>query len=219
MKDSVLMIRKPLIGSPHIELYSALGNPVLDEGSTLVILMSDDINDMISKLEPVVNKIINIINNIDVMTTSFAKKDSDLFKTMQNIEHFSAKLSKNDSLLTALTGDRESTQSLVKALHAISDIMQEIYAISKEVNKITSDLDADIVTPSSNAIKELEVIMKDIKQKLDALDSTVKTVGSYDSDLVELKEQISVGLQKSNQIMDRVDALMQDDSSTEVVLP
>ena len=61
--------------------------------------------------------------------------------------------------------------------------------------------------------------MKDVKQKLDALDSTVKTVGSYDSDLVELKEQISVGLAKSNQIMDKVDAIMQDNTSAEVTLP
>lgn len=218
-RDSVLIVRKPLIGSPHIELYSALGNPILSADSTLVILMSDDINDMISKLEPAVNQITNIIANIDSMTTTFAKDDSDIMKTVQNIQILTSKLAQSDSLLTSLTGDKESTQSFVKTLNSTSEIMQEIHSISKEVNKITSTLDADIINPSSSAIKELDSIMKDVKLKLDALDATVEAVGSYDSDLVELKEQISVGLQKSNQIMDKVDALMQDESSAEVLLP
>jgi len=218
-KDSVLVIKKPLIGSPHIEIYSALGNPILEEGSTLMILMSDDINDMISKLEPAVNKITNIINNIDSMATTFAKEDSDLMKTIQNIQLFTEKLAKNDSLLTSITGDKASTLNLVKSLNTTSQIMSDMHEISKEVHKITSNLDKDIIDPSSSAIKELDTIMKDIKKKLDALDSTVKSVGSFDNEIVELKEQISVGLQKSNQIMDKVDALMQDESSDKVVLP
>ena len=64
-----------------------------------------------------------------------------------------------------------------------------------------------------------EKSVKDIKSKLDVLDSTVNSVGSYDKDLIELKEQISVGLQKSNQIMDKVDSLMSDESAAEVMLP
>jgi len=51
-KESVLMLKKPLIGSPHIELYSAIDNELLDENSDLTMLLSDDINDMVSKLEP-----------------------------------------------------------------------------------------------------------------------------------------------------------------------
>ena len=218
-KDSVLVIKKPLIGSPHIELYSALGNPILDAGATLMILMSDDINDMISKLEPAVNKITNIINNIDSMTATFAKEDSELMRSVQNIQLFTHKLAHNDSLLTSITGDKESTLNLVKSLNTTSEIMHEMHEISKEVNKITSNLNEDIINPSSSTIKELDTIMKDIKQKLDALDSTVKSVGSFDNEIVELKEQISVGIQKSNQIMDKVDALMQDESSDKVVLP
>ncbi|EDZ61689.1 hypothetical membrane protein [Sulfurimonas gotlandica GD1] len=216
---TVLMIIKPLIGSAHIEVYSVIDNEVLEADAELQMLQNDDINDMISKLEPAVNKIISIINNIDAITAYIAKDDSDLMLTLQNIKKFTADLSNSDSLLTSITGDKKSTQSIIASLNKTTEIMKELQKISKDISKTTSTLDSSIVTPASSAIKELDKIMKDVKQKLDALDGTVKAVGTYDKDLVDLKEQISVSVQKSNQIMDKVDALMQDEQKQEVTLP
>ncbi len=218
-KDSILMIKKPLIGSPHIELYSTKGNEILQEGSYLTLLMSDDINDMISKFEPAVNKLINIINSIDIITSKMSKDDSNLNKTMQNIEKFSGNLASSDSLLTAVTGNDASTKNFIKTINSTTKIVGEVDKISKDISAITAKLDANIVTPASLSAKELEKILKDVKQKLDALDSTVKAVGSYDKDLFELKEQISVGLIKSNQIIDKVDGILQNKKKSEIKLP
>ncbi|MEA3228376.1 MAG: MlaD family protein [Campylobacterota bacterium] len=218
-EGSVLMTIKPLIGSTHIVVYSAIDNEVLKTGSELVMLENDDINDMISKLEPVVDKIINIINNIDAITSYITKEDSDIILTLQNIKKFTANLSDSNALLTSITGDKESTENIIASLNKTTKIMQELHKITEDISKTTSSLNSDIVTPTSSVIKELEAIMKDIKQKLDLLDGTVKAVGTYDKDLVELKEQISVSVQKSNQIMDKVDALMQDEEKQEVMLP
>jgi phospholipid/cholesterol/gamma-HCH transport system substrate-binding protein len=216
---SVLMIIKPLIGSAHIEVYSAIDNDVLEAGTELQMLQNDDINDMISKLEPAIDRILSIINNIDSITSDIARDDSNLKLTMKNIKNFTAKLLNSDSILSSITGDKASTQSIINSLNKTTEIMKELHTISKNISKTTSSLDVDIMNPASSAIKELDLIMKDVKQKLDALDGTVKAVGSYDKDLVELKEQISVSLQKSNQIMDKVDSLMQDDENKEVTLP
>ncbi|WP_373036815.1 MlaD family protein [Sulfurimonas sp.] len=216
---SVLMIIKPLIGSAHIEVYSAIDNEVLEADSELQMLQNDDINDMILKLEPAVDKIINIINSIDSITSDIARDDSNLKQTMQNIKEFTSKLSNSDSILSSITGDKESTKNIIASLNKTTEIMKELHTISKNISKTTSSLDSNIMDPASSAIKELDVIMKDVKQKLDALDGTVKAVGTYDKDLIELKEQISVSVQKSNQIMDKVDALMQDEAKSEVTLP
>ncbi len=211
-KDSVLMIIKPLLGASHIVLYSAIDNELLAPNSALTLLMSDDINDMITKLQPAVEKIINIINNIDKITLAISKDDSDLAMTLKHANEFSNKLAKNDSLLTSLTGSKSSTQDFIASLNSLEKMMQNI-------EKISAHLDADIVDPSSSSIKELEAILKDVKSKLKKLDGTVESIGGYDDDLEMIKEQISAGVQKSNQIMDKVDALMQDDDNKEVVLP
>ena len=218
-KDSVLMLKKPLIGSPHIELYSAIGNDLLEEDSTVTILLSDDINDMISKLEPAVDRIISVIKNIDTITSYLSNKDSDILLTLKNIRKFSDNLTKSDSLLTTITGDKNSTQSIISSLNETKQIMKELHKISTDISHTTSSLDADIIKPTSSTIKELDDIMKDVKQKLESLDSTVKAVGSYDKDLYELKEQVSVGIQKSNQIIDKVDSLLQDEEKSEITLP
>ncbi len=211
-EDSVLMITKPLLGSSHIVLYSAIDNDLLAPNSALTLLMSDDINDMITKLQPAVEKIINIINNIDKITLAISKDDSDLAMTLKHINEFSKKLAKNDSLLTSLTGSQISTKDFIGSINSLAKMMQHI-------EKISSHLDADIVNPSSSSIKELEAILKDVKSKLEKLDGTVESLGGYDKDLKLIKEQISTGVQKSNQIMDKVDALMQDNDNKEVVLP
>lgn len=218
-EGSVLNVKKPLIGSAYIIIYSALGNQVLADGSTLQVHISDDINDMVAKLEPVVDKLINIISSVDKITSYMARDDSEISKTLVNIEKFSSNLAKNDALLTTVTGDEKATQSLISSLQSTSEIMKEVYKMSQDVQKITSGLDSKIVDPSSSTILELKDIMKDVKQKLDALDGTVKAVGSYDEDLGTIKEQITVGITKSNQIMDKVDAIMQNEENTEVVLP
>ena len=216
---TVLMIIKPLIGSAHIEVYSATDNELLEAGSELQMLQSDDINDMISKLEPTVDKVISIINNIDSISFDIARDDSNLKQTMQNIKNFTAKLSNSDSVLSSITGDKESTKNLITTLNKTTEIMKELHTISKIISKTTLSLDEEIMNPVSSAIKELDAIMKDVKEKLNKLDNTVKAVGSYDKDLVELKQQISVSVQKSNQIMDKVDSLMQDEEQKEVILP
>lgn len=211
-KDSVLVLNKPLIGSPHIELYSAIGNDSLEQGESLKIMLSDDINDMISKLEPAVNKIINIIDSIDSITSYIARDDSELIQILKNIEQLTFNLANSKSLLTTITGDSKSTQSLINSLNETAKIM-------KDISTTTSSLDSKIINPSSSAIKELDAIMKDVKQKLEALDATVKAVGTYDQEILQMKEEVAAGLHKSNQIMDKVDALLQDEKNSEVTLP
>lgn len=218
-KETYLMIKKPLIGSPHIEVHSKLGLDVLEEGSNVKMLTSNDINDMIARLEPIVTKLTNIIDSVETITRYIASNDSELVHILQNFENFSKQLLKDKSLLTTITGDENSTKNIVETLNETAVVMKELKEIVFDVHKISATLDKDIIEPSSNSMKELELILRDVKLKLEKLDSTVDSVGSYDKDLLDIKEEVSVAIAKSNQIMDKVDTLMQDEENNEVSLP
>jgi len=218
-KETYLMIKKPLIGSPHIEVHSKLGLPVLKENASIKMLTSDDINDMIERLEPVVLKLTNIIDSVERITNYLASDDSELVHVLKNLEAFSQKLLRDDALLTTVTGDANSTKNVVKTLNETLLIVRELKKVVQDVSKISGNLDKDFVQPSSNSIKELELILKDIKHKLDKLDATVDSVGSYDKELITIKEEVSIAIQKSNQIMDKVDTLLENDKDSEVSLP
>ena len=218
-QGSVLMLIKPLIGSPHIELYTSLDTPLLEDKSSMIIVYSDDINDLIIKLQPAVAKTLNVLNNVETITSYLAREDSELRKILLHLEKFSAKLANDNSLLTSVTGDEKASKDVIKSLDETTKILKEMKKITRDISKITSTLAKDVIQPTSSSIHEIEAIMKDIKNKLEVMDGTVNAVGSYDKDLVEIKEQITVGIQKSNEIMDKVDSFMQDDSNNEVTLP
>ena len=210
-EGSVLLIIKPLLGAPHIELYTSLDSPPLEEDSYMTMMMSDSINDLVVKLQPAVQKSVDILNNVHTITSYLSSEDSELKKILKNLEKLTAKLANDDSLLTSATGNKNATQNIIKSINESAKIMRDI-------SNITASLKEDIVSPASSSIKEINTILVDIKEKLNTLDPTVKAAGTFDNELIEIKEQISVGLQKSNQLLDKVDAIIGDDTQ-EVELP
>ena len=218
-QGSILMIIQPLLGSSYIELYTSADSELLKDNAFIALHSSDTINDLIQKLQPAVEKANNILNNIDIITSYLADENSELKQILVNLNTFSKKLAQNDALLTTVTGDEAATKSLIKSLNETTQIMKDVKKITKDISAITASLDTDIVKPASSSIKEIHAIMKDIKSKLEAIDGTVQAVGDSDADFIELKKQITAGIQKSNEIMDKVDSLMQNSTQTEVILP
>ncbi len=211
-KDSLLMIRKPLLGSTYIILYSAIGNPILKEGTILDNIISNDINDLVLKLEPIIVKMGNIVNSVDKITTYLAQDNSELMMIIKNIEKFSSTLAQNKSLLTSLTGDEKATNSFIKSINKLYDLLNNYNTLGSNVNK-------DVLPLLSEFIKELNLIAKDIQSKLKSLDKVIESVSSSDKDIIEIKKQIKTGMSKTNQIIEKVDNLFINEKNEKVVLP
>lgn len=211
-QESLLMIRKPLLGSTYIILYSAIGNPVLEEGTFLNTIVSNDINDLVLKLEPIVLKMENIVNSVDKITTYLAQEDSELMKIIKNIEQFSSTLAQNKSLLTSLTGDEKATEHFVQSL-------QRLNALMANFNKITLRINGDIVPIMLEFIKELNTIAKDIQNKLNRLNPIIESVSQSDKEILTIKKEIKTGIAKTNQIIEKVDNLFLNTKENKVTLP
>ena len=216
---SVLHMVKPLIGSPNIEVITTVGNHPLKPNSTLQLIESDDINDMITKLQPAITKMINIIDNIDTITSTFSKEDGSFNQSIKNIEIVTGRFAQNKALLTSITGDQGSTDALISSLNETQKTMKQIHEISLKLDGLIGGLDSKVVKPSTDVLNNINVIMKNVQKKLQALDGTVNAVGGYDKDLGTIKEQIEVGLDKTNKVMDKVDALLNSNKKSEVTLP
>ena len=218
-KDSILMLVKPLIGSPHIDVISVIGNPPLKENSTLQLVESDDINDMIARLQPVITKVINIIDNIDVITLKLSQDNGPLNQSMKNIEIVTARLAQNKSLLTSITGNQASTDALIGSLSETQKTIKQVHEITVKLDNLIGGLDSKMVKPSTELLNNINLIMLDVQKKLKAIDGTVNAVGGYDKDLSAIKEQVQLGLDKTNKVMDKVDSLLNSNKKSEVTLP
>jgi ABC-type transporter Mla subunit MlaD len=211
-KYTYLLLKKPLLGSPIIEVWAAGNNGYLKENSKLPIILSDDINDLITKFEPVLDKLTNIIANIEKITIYLSSDNSPLNKSLENIEKLSSKLANSDSLLTSITGDKKSTEAFINSLYDIKRTL-------KNIKDITDNLNETIIRPSSDSIKELHAILKDVNNKLKKLQPLVDDISNYGDDLKNIKEDISLTIKKSNDLMDKVDAVMKDSNKNKVKLP
>jgi len=240
-ENSILLLKKPLIGSPHINVDSIVGGQPLENGESLKILISNDINDIIEKFEPAVNKSLKIVNNVEIITNYLASQNSSLIITLKNLENFSNKITRHQSVLSSITGNEEATQAIISSMKQSTEIMKNIEKItlnfkqlSEDMNRMTASLEEshiqpsaklinninnDIILPSSELIKSTDTILLDIQKKLDYLDNTIKTVGSYDQEIEKIKEEVTSAIQKSNLLMDKIDNWMDSNPNAEINLP
>lgn len=212
MQNSIIMIRKPLIGATQIILYPSVGTSALETGATLETYESDDINEMIYKLQPIVEKLENIVTSVDKITSYMAKDDSELVKIVKNLEEFTTTLNENKSVLTTITGDQNATNSLIDTLNNLPSLINNFNRLSVDINK-------QIVPELSEFIKDLQNIAKDVQSKLKSLDGIVNSVSGYDTEIESLKNDIKTAVIKSNQILEKVDSFLPDDSKEEILLP
>lgn len=218
-KDSLLVTRKPLLGSAHIILYSAIGNPVLKEGTVIDNMVNNDINDLILKLEPIVAQLGSIVNSVDKITTYLAKDDSELVKIIKNVEKFSSTLAQNESLLTSLTGDKEATKSFIKSINKLYSLINNFNKVGENVNNVSANIHKDILPLLKEFISELNFIARDIQSKLKSLDPVIDSVSNSNEDIIQIKKQIKTGITKTNQVMEKIDNLFQSEKDEKVILP
>ncbi|MBN2824962.1 MAG: MCE family protein, partial [Campylobacterales bacterium] len=161
-QNTVLTIKRPLIGSPYIEISPIDPNsPILEatEG-VLNVKLSNDINDIIERLEPVVNKAVDILDNLDKIMAMLANEESELVQSIQNINTITRKFANNDALLTSITGDKNATKNVIDAMDNLGNILENVEKITYDFAQISGSLDSDIVQPSSNVLHDMEKIMK-----------------------------------------------------------
>ncbi|MEA3521780.1 MAG: hypothetical protein U9R50_02265 [Campylobacterota bacterium] len=217
--ETILMLEKPLIGSPSINVKTTPNDNLLKKGAELKIIISDDINAIIVKLQPILIEVEQIIHSMNTITQNFASKEGPLEKTLQNIEVFSAKLANNDAILTSLTGDANTTDTINASLQDTKEIMSNIKQLTQELNTMLDTTQQQLIVPAGKSVQKLDAIFVDIQKKLSTLDATVNTLGSYDKELLILKKELHLNLDKTHQLLEKVDNLLLGESDSQVVLP
>lgn len=212
LQKSIIMIQKPLIGTTQLILYPSIGNLILEEGAYLEVYESDDINELVYKLKPIVEKMGNILDSVDKITSYLAKDDSELVKIIKNTEKFSALLANNRSILTAITGDPKATNDLIATINQLPLLM-------KNFNTLSLDIQKQIVPQVSTFLKELEKIAQDVNTKLKKLDGVVNSVSSYEGEILDIKDDIKEATFKSNEILEKVNSLLPGSNKNELSLP
>ncbi len=217
-KRAYLELKKPLIGGAEISVVSDPNHPVITPNAILDFEVQDDINSLVEKLKPIMIQVQHIIANIDRLTTDLADKNGSVQKTLSNIETLTSKFAKSRSIIDAVTGETNSSKNITQSITYLKDSLKEVQNITVEIENIVKELNANIIKPSEEIPKHINDILIDVKQKLKNLDALVSAVGSSDKDIVALREQILLGVDKANNLLNKINALIENNNK-KVKLP
>ncbi len=217
-KRAYLELKKPLLGGAVISVVSDPNHPLITPNAILDFEVQDDINSLVARLKPIMLRVENIIKNSDIIVAKLASDNGPLFQTMNNFQKLSAKFANDRSIIDTIMGETNSSKNITLSIAHLKDSLVEIKKMTVQLNDILMEVNKNIIKPSETIPKHIDDILIDIKNKLKDLNGLVKTIGKSDKDIVLLKEQILLGVDKANNLLNKVNSLIENNNK-KVKLP
>ena len=198
--NSIFSLYKPLIGSSRLIITTEnLNSPPLSQKTVPEIVMVNDINETIKKVQPTLEKIDKAVKHVERITANLADPQGNVNKILSNAENITSNLAKKATLIEMAVGTPDSAKSVDDSLKKIRDILvkteEQMYGndgalplIRKILNdvivklgKINTALDnvVRISADASDSTKDLKVLRTEI-------DATVISIGNLVKDIDKL---------------------------------
>ncbi len=108
---------------------------------------SNDINEIIKRAQPIVDKADRIMANVAQITANLADPEGDVNRILRDAETLIARFSKKESLLEMAVGDPESIKSIHEALKKLRDITVRVDGILQRVDAMAGKTDEETLRP------------------------------------------------------------------------
>jgi len=224
--DSAFILYRPLIGSARIVVNTTnLNSPPLDAKNIPAVVIVNDINDAIAKIEPVLEQVTQIADNVERLTRTLSDPKGDLNRVLGNAEKITTNLSSKKSLAEMLISDEESVKALNESLKKLKDITTNVDRILTKVDKMADKTDSELYG-KAGVLPQVNVILKDVVGKLHKLDKTVDNINNISTDASEgmkdfhiLRSDIDDVVNSLDDVVKRLDAIIGSKKSPEFKVP
>ena len=224
--DSSFVLYRPLIGAARIVVSSAnLNSPLLQPSDIPQVKTVNDINDAIAKVQPLIEKITNIAENIERLTNQLSDPNGSLNRILANARKVTDTLSRKKSLLEMAVDDEESVKAVHTALKKLKDITTSVDNVLKKVDKMADKTD-DSLYGKEGTLPQVNKILKDIVGKLEKLDTTITNINKMSGDLSEgtnnfriLRSDIDDTVNAIDDVAKKIDNLLSTRKEPEIKLP
>jgi phospholipid/cholesterol/gamma-HCH transport system substrate-binding protein len=231
--NSKFFIDKPLIGSPRIVVKTAdLSGPLLSPETIPEITESNDINEIIKRAQPIVEKADRIMGNIAQITTNLADPEGDVNRILRDAEALVGRFSKKDSLLEMALGDPKSVKAVQETLKQLREItlkadgiLQRVDGILLRVDGMAGKTDEELYG-RDGILPQFRDILRDLLAKLVKIDVTFDNINkiSYEAadstkDLRALRDELDETVMAIGNLADEIDRKIPFKARPEIKLP
>lgn len=224
--DSKFILDKPLIGSPRILVRTTnLNGPPLSPLTIPELTESNDINEIIKRAQPIIDKADRIMANIEGITANLADPKGDVNRILRDAEALVARFSKRDSLLEMVVGDPESVKSIHEALKKLRDITVKADGILQRVDGMAGKTDEQLYG-RDGVLPQFRNILRDLLTKLAKIDATFDNINKISTeaadstkDMKVLRNQLDETIQTVRDLADEIDRIIPFKTRPEIKLP
>ncbi|OPY89996.1 MAG: hypothetical protein A4E72_00885 [Syntrophus sp. PtaU1.Bin208] len=225
-KDSVFIINKPLIGDPRIVLsVGKMSSPPLSTEAVKEVVVANDINETIKKLEPVVERLNRITINIETLTANLADPKGDVNQILSHTEKLVERLSRTESLLDLAVGNPDTVSAVQGALQNTEEITTEMTRILKTVDAMAVKSD-EALYGKNGIFPSLRTLLVDLVGKLVKLDQFIihlnnvgANVDASTKDLSGLRREIDQTVSTLNGLVKEIDRKIPFKKDPQIKLP
>ena len=216
---STFILYRPLIGSASIVVNTPnLKSSPLDANKIKEVVIINDINDAIAKIEPVLERLTEIADNVENLTYNLSDPKGDLSRVLGNAEKITTNLASKKSLVEMAVSDEESVKALNDSLKKLKDITTKVDMMADKTDKEIYGTDG--------ALPQVNTILKDLVSKLQKLDKTVDNINKISTDTSEgmkdfhiLRSDIDDVVNSLGKVVKKLDAIMGSKKAPEFKVP
>jgi phospholipid/cholesterol/gamma-HCH transport system substrate-binding protein len=184
-KDSTFILYRPLIGASRIiVITNNLSSPQLPENKIPEVEIVNDINDVITKVPPLIEKITLIATNLETLSNNLANPKGDFNRILNNVTKVTDNL---DNLLKKIDkiADKTDAQLFGKdgTLPQINNILKDIIVKLEKLNTTVDNINK-ISQEASEGVKDFPILRSDIDDTVKAVDAVVNKL----DDLISSKK-------------------------------
>ena len=224
--DSKFILDKPLIGSPRILVKTTNLNGLPLSPLTIPELTeSNDINEIIKRAQPIIDKADRIMGNLEGITANLADPKGNVNRILRDAEALVARFSKKDSLLEMAVGDPESVKSIHEAMKKLRDITVKADGILQRVDAMAGKTDEELYG-RDGVLPQFRNILRDLLAKLAKIDATFDNINKVSSeaadstkDLRALRNELDETVTAIGNLADEIDRMIPFKTRPEIKLP
>ena len=224
--SSRFILDKPLLGASRIiVLTTDLNDAPLSPQVIPEIGVSNDINELIKRGQPIVDKIDKIAANLATVTGDLADPQGEVKGILKDFKQISTRFAKQESLLEMAVGDKQSVKSIQDALLHTRDIAIQADEILKKLDGLVGKAD-DEIYGREGVLPLVRDTLRDIVAKLKKIDTTLDNINKVSGEAVDstkdlkvLRSELDAAVIAIGKVADDLDRIIPFKDKPEIKLP
>ncbi len=174
--DSKFVIEKPLLGSSRIVVTTGnLKGPPLSPAAVSEVTVSSDINEIIRRARPIVDKADRIMESVAQIAENLANPNGEVRRILKDAETVTSRFSKKESVLEMAVGDPQSVKAVHETLGKLRDITVRADSIFAKADTLVGRTGEEIYGPDG-VLPLVRDILRDLLAKLMKLETALDNI-------------------------------------------